>query len=341
MVTSWQWSFVGRHGVEPVERIAERWAGGKSIVFTSREVTHLTPRFSTPPYSLLSYGDVTMSNRVSPGAVGLVLASCASLQLGGAVATHVFPHAGPWGVTTIRLLVAGLLLFAIARPAVRDWTRTQWVAVGLFAVTLAGMNGFYYAAIALIPLAPAVTIEFIGPLLLAALLSRGAREFLWVGLAAGGLALLGWDSWTGESLDPWGVTWALVAGAFWMGYILASRRVGELVPGQGGLAVAFLLAAAMVVPFGAGGVATILDSPGLLGLAVLTAVLASLIPYSFELVALRSLPPAVFGVLLALEPVFAALIGWVVLGQTASVALLVAVAMVVAASMGTTLTARR
>ena len=280
------------------------------------------------------------SDRVSPGAVGLVLASCASLQLGGAVATHVFPHAGPWGVTTIRLLVAGLLLFAIARPAVRDWSRTQWVAVGLFAVTLAGMNGFYYAAIALIPLAPAVTIEFIGPLLLAAILSRGAREFLWVGLAAGGLALLGWDSWTGEPLDLWGVTWALVAGVFWMGYILMSRRVGQIVPGQGGLAVAFLIAAAVVAPFGAGGVATIVVSPTLLGLAVLTAVLASLIPYSFELVALRSLPPAVFGVLLALEPVFAALIGWIVLGQTASVGLLVAVGLVVAASMGTTLTAR-
>lgn len=282
-----------------------------------------------------------MSNRVSPGAVGLVLASCASLQLGGAVATHVFPHAGPWGVTTIRLFVAGLLLALIARPSVRDWDRQQWSAVGLFALTLAGMNGFYYAAIALIPLAPAVTIEFIGPLLLAAILSRGAREFLWVGLAAAGLALLGWNSWTGESLDIWGTTWALVAGAFWMGYILMSRRVGQIIPGQGGLAVAFLLAAAVVAPFGAGGVTTIVASPSLLGLAVLTAVLASLIPYSFELVALRSLPPAVFGVLLALEPVFAALIGWIVLGQTATAGLLVAVAMVVAASMGTTLTAQR
>ncbi|MDO5671026.1 MAG: EamA family transporter, partial [Corynebacterium sp.] len=140
------------------------------------------------------------------------------------------------------------------------------MAVGLFAPTLAGMNGFYYAAIALIPL------------LLAALLSRGAREFLWVGLA-----LLGWDSWRSPVR---------------MGYILASRRVGVPVPGQGGLAVAFLLAAAVVAPFaaavvapfGARGVATILDSPGLLALAALTAVLASLIPYSFELVALRSLP---------------------------------------------------
>lgn len=282
-----------------------------------------------------------MTNRVSPGAVGLVLASCASLQLGGAVATHVFPHAGPWGVTTVRLLIAGLLLMVLARPAVRTWSREQWVAVGLFALTLAGMNGFYYAAIALIPLAPAVTIEFVGPLLLAAILSRGGREFLWVGLAAAGLALLGWDSWTGEPLDIRGVVWALTAGAFWMGYILMSRRVGRIIPGQGGLAVAFLLAAAVVAPFGAGGVATIAADPALLGLATLTALLASLIPYSFELVALRSLPPAVFGVLLALEPVFAALIGWVVLGQTASVALLVAVAMVVVASMGTTLTARQ
>lgn len=296
--------------------------------------------FSTTTYSQPSYGEVTMSDRVSPGAVGLVLAACASLQLGGAVATHVFPHAGPWGVTTVRLLVAGLLLALLARPAVRAWSRRQWLAVGLFALTLAGMNGFYYAAIALIPLAPAVTIEFIGPLLLAAILSRGAREFLWVGLAAGGLALLGWDSWTGEPLDLWGVTWALVAGVFWMGYILMSRRVGRIVPGQGGLAMAFLIAAAVVAPFGATGVATIVLSPSLLGLAVLTAVLASLIPYSFELVALRSLPPAVFGVLLALEPVFAALIGWIVLGQTASVGLLVAVGLVVAASMGTTLTAR-
>lgn len=267
----------------------------------------------------------------------LVLGSCASLQFGASAATQVFPAAGPWGVTVLRLAFAGIVLTAMARPRVGKWSRGTWVKVVLFGVSLGLMNGFFYASIARIPLGVAVTVEFLGPLLLAAATGRRARDFAWVALALAGILLIGFDSLAGAtSLDPLGIVFALVAGAFWAAYILSSARVGAAVDGQGGLAVAFLVGALVQVPAGFHGAGVILAAPELIGWMALTALFGSLVPYTLELGALRRLPVGVFGILLSLEPVFAAAIGWWLLGQTPSAAVWAAVVCVVAASVGTT-----
>jgi inner membrane transporter RhtA len=161
-------------------------------------------------------------------------------------------------------------------------------------------------------------------------------------LAAGGVVLLGAaDGVGGGRLDPVGIGFALAAGVFWAGYILASARVGAAVPGQGGLAGALLVGALVLAPLGAPGAAAATTRPELLLLAAGTGVLASVIPYSLELAALRRLPPRVFGVLLSLEPAVAATAGWLLLGQRMGAREAVAVAVVVLASAGSTLTARR
>lgn len=278
-----------------------------------------------------------MTRTTPMSAVALVLGSCVSLQFGAALATQLFPEVGAWGVTALRLTIAALVLLAVVRPRTRTWSRSQWRSVLVLGVALAGMNGFFYASIARIPLGVAVAIEFLGPLLLAAHLSRRPRDLACVTLAVAAMALIGFESiTTATTLDPIGALWAVVAAAFWALYILANARVGESVPGHGGLAVALAVAAACVLPVGAPGAVHALTDPALLLVAAGTALLASVIPYSLELAALRRLPRHIFGVLLSLEPIVAALAGWLLLHQGVGALTLAAIALVVVASIGVT-----
>ncbi|SNR88422.1 inner membrane transporter RhtA [Geodermatophilus saharensis] len=276
-------------------------------------------------------------------AVLMVLGSCVSLQVGAASAAQLFPAMGSAGVTLLRLLVAAALLLVVTRPHLHRWTGRQWAAVTAFGLCLAGMNASFYAAIARIPLGTAVTIEFLGPLVLAAVLSRRVRDTAWVLLAAAGVVLLGLaaHAGAGSGLDRVGVAFALLAGVFWAGYILTSARVGAAVPGQGGLAVALAVGSLALVPVGAAGAAAAIGRPDLLLLAAVTGLLASVVPYTLELSALRRLTPSVFGVLLSLEPAVAALAGWVLLAQPLGAREAAAVALVVLASIGSTIFAHR
>lgn len=274
--------------------------------------------------------------------VALVVGSCLSLPFGAAVAAQLFPVLGPWGVTSLRVAIAALLLVVIVRPRPGRWTRAQWLAATLFGVSLAVMNGFFYAAIDRIPLGPAVAIEFLGPLVLAAVLTRRLADAAWVAVALVGMALLGIDGMIGaDPLDPLGVLFILIAAGFWVMYIRMSARVGRLIPGNSGLAMGLVIAAVLLLPVGVPTVSVVAGDMQLLLLAAITAVLSSVIPYSFELAALRRLPQRVFGVLLSLEPAFATLAGWLILGQDATVLRMLAVVLVIAASVGTTLGVRR
>jgi len=272
----------------------------------------------------------------------LVFGSCVSLSFGAAIAAQLFPALGAWGVTALRLSIAALVMLLVVRPAVRRWDRRQWRAAILFGLTLAGMNGAFYAAIERIPLGPAVAIEFLGPLVLAAVLTRRLSDAGWLGLAVVGIGLLGVDGMLGaDPLDPIGVGFALIAAMFWALYIRASAHAGSAIPGNGALAVAFVVAALVLTPAGVpAGVAVVAD-PALLILALLTALLGSVIPYSLELAALRRLPQRVFGILLSLEPATASLAGWLVLGQSASALRLVAIVCVIAASVGVSVVGSR
>jgi inner membrane transporter RhtA len=275
-------------------------------------------------------------------AVLMILGSCTSLQFGAALAAHLFPALGSWGTTTVRLGIAALVLLVLVRPAAHRWTRAQWRSVLGFGLAMGAMNGFFYAAIERIPLGTAVAFEFLGPLVLSAILSRRAADLMCVVLALMGIGLFGAESLAGFSgLDPLGVLFALIAAVFWGTYVLASARVGRDVPGQGGLAVAVGIGALAVAPLGAGGVVTAVAHPSLLLLGTATALLASVLPYTLELAALRRLPRNVFGILLSLEPAIATIAGAVLLSQVPSAYGIGAVVLVVAASAGTTLTAQR
>lgn len=277
----------------------------------------------------------------NPLAILCVIGSCISLQLGASLAIQLFPHAGTWGTASMRLLMASVILLLISRPKVHTWGRDKWVLAAIFGVSLGLMNGFFYAGIDLVPLGPAVTIEFLGPLLLAAVLSRSLRDATCVTLALIGMALLGVDSLTGEPLSPRGVVFLILAGACWAAYILASKKAGALFSGQDGLAVALCIGGITLLPLCGSGAAKLVSDPQLFALACGTGVLASLIPYSLEFIALKRLAPNVFSILIALEPVFAAFFGWLLLAQGVTALKLTAIALVVAASVVQTMVPAR
>jgi inner membrane transporter RhtA len=268
-------------------------------------------------------------------APALVLTAIASVQVGSAIARNLFDDLGALGVTLLRLGLAALLLLVVLRPRVWTWSRRSWQAAVLLGLAMAGMNTVFYLALRTVPLGVAVTVEFVGPLLLSLVQTRRFLDLAWAGLAAAGVALLGLDTTSGVPLT--GLALALLAGSFWAAYILASAHVGQLLPGVDGLAVALSVAALVVLPFGLDGAAAVLDRPSLLIGAACVALLSSVLSYGLELQALRRIPTRVFGILMSLEPAAAALAGLVVLGQALHTRELVALVLVSLASVGVTL----
>jgi inner membrane transporter RhtA len=272
-------------------------------------------------------------SRTLLGPVGLVLIGILSVQLGAAIAKGLFGEISPTAMVWLRLVTSAIVLAVVARPRLAGRTRQDWLVVLGFGLSLATMNWAIYQSFARIPLGIAVTIEFVGPLTLAVLGSRRARDVAWVVLAGVGVALLGFQR---TDLDAVGVAYALLAGTAWAAYILLSASTGRRWAGFDGLAVASIAAAAaMTLPALLTAGSSLWDGRVLL-IGVLVGVLSSVIPYSCELVALRSLRPAVFGILMSLEPAAAALAAIVVLQEHLSPVQWLAIACVVAASIGAT-----
>ncbi len=269
----------------------------------------------------------------------LVLLSIGSTQLGAAIAKNLFETLSPTGVVLLRVGFAAIVLLLRWRPQLKGNIRSNYRPLILFGLSLALMNLSFYMAIERIPLGIAVTIEFIGPLGLAIANSRRVLDLLWSLLAAIGIILLAPIG--GSMFDPIGVALALLAGCFWAAYILLSARVGQALPGGAGLALAMAVAALILLPAGvlAGGSALL--NPNLLLLGFGVAMLSSAIPYSLELEALRFLPTRVFGVLLSLEPVAAAFMGFLILKETLELRALIAILLVTIAAVGASRLATR
>ena len=265
--------------------------------------------------------------------VALVVGGIVSVQSGSALATTLFEDLGPAGTVFLRSLFAAVVLVALWRPSFRGRPREALRIAAIYGVALAAMNLCFYEALDRLPLGIAVTLEFVGPLGVAVLSTRKAVDFIWVALAAAGIVLLS-GGLGGSGIDGLGAALALVAGFFWGAYIFIAADVGRAFEGGAGLAIGMVVSALLLIPFGvAGGGADLLD-PRLLALGAGVAILSSVIPYSFELEALRRLPAGVFGVLMSLEPAVAALIGFIALDQALATREVVAIALVVAASAG-------
>jgi inner membrane transporter RhtA len=272
--------------------------------------------------------------------IGLALASMTTIQLGIAVSNPLFDRIGPAGVVALRLTLGALLLWPIARPRLSGRTRADLGAAVALGVCSGLLTLCFFEAIARIPLGVSSTIEFLGPLAVALAGSRRALDVAWVALAGAGVAILTLGDGAGGPLDPVGVAFAGAAGAFWAGYILLTKRVGARWAGLEGLAISLAVAALITLPAGIAAGGGELLAPGVLLAGLGLALLVPLLPYAFELIALRRLPTALFGVIMSLEPAIAALLGFLILGQHLAAAGVVAIAMVSIASAGATLGGR-
>jgi inner membrane transporter RhtA len=263
-----------------------------------------------------------------------ILGSMVSIQVGAALAQHLFPLVGAPGTTTLRVVLAALILLAIRRPSLKGLSGASRRALLLYGASLGLMNLCFYLALRTIPLGVAVAVEFIGPLAVAAASHRSRSDILWLALAAAGLALLA--PWGGQALDPVGLLLAAGAGVFWGLYILFGQAAGQI--GEGAAAALGMgVAAAVVIPFGALSAGARLLDPALLPLGLTVAVLSSALPYSLEMFALTRLPRTTFGTLMSLEPAIGALSGFLLLGQQLSLRQGGAIAAVMLASAGAAL----
>lgn len=267
--------------------------------------------------------------RLSP--VWLVLIGILSVQFGAAVSKGLFGEIPPIGMVFLRLLTSSLILLALARPRLDGRSAADWRPVLALGLALGAMNWAFYESFARIPLGVAVTIEFVGPLALAAVGSRRPRDLVWVGLAALGIALFGAGP---TKVDALGFGLALFAGGCWALYIVSTAATGRRWAGVDGLAVASTIATLAIAPFAVATAGARLLEPRLLLLGALVGVLSSVIPYSLEMVALRTLSPRVFGILMSLEPAAAALVAAVLLQEWLTPLQLLAIGCVTAASVG-------
>ena len=265
-------------------------------------------------------------------AVALVLGGALSLQFGSAIAVLVFERAGALGVVSLRLSVAAVVMMLVCRPRLRGRTGADWRTVACFGLSLGAMNTLFYQAVDRIPIGVAVTLEVLGPLTLSVVASRRWSSVLWAVLALAGVGLLGRGGF--DRLDPAGAAFALAAGAMWAVYIVFGARTARRFSQVDGLALAMVVGAALSLPLGVASAGRALLDPVTLGLGALVALMSSVLPYSLELLALRRIAASTFAVLMSLEPAVAATAGFVVLHQRLGLLDALAIALVVAASMG-------
>jgi inner membrane transporter RhtA len=277
-------------------------------------------------------------DRSTAAGTAFAVSAATSVQFGAALAVTLFPLVGTVGTLSLRFLGAGLVLVLLTRPWRVRWRARDVRTVLAFGLVFVSMNLCLYVAISRLPLATAITLEFLGPLGVAIVTATSWLQRVWVVPAAAGVALIGGSL---RADDVLGVLAALGAALAWASYILVSRRMGTSDHGLAGLALATVLGAVLTAPFGAVAAGVDLLEPGTLLLGLAVGVLSSAIPYSLDLLALRRLSTAVFGVLTSLNPAIAALAGLLVLHELPPHRQLVGIAAVMVASAGATLTGRR
>ena len=277
-------------------------------------------------------GPMTSFATRSPARTGasMAVASMLCVQLGLAASVGLIDDVGASGAAWLRLFWAGILLLVIVRPRLRDYSREALWAGTALGVATGGVTLLFMAAVARLPLGTASALEFLGPLGIAVVRSRGTGR-AWAMLAAVGVVCLT-QPWTGDA-DPVGVAFALAAAVCWAAYILLTQRVGDAVSGLGGLAISMPVAALVATVVAGPDVVGHL-TPELLVVGLGLAILLPVVPFALELLALRRLTTGAFGTLMALEPAFALIIGFLALSQVPNGLAVAGIVLVVAAGIG-------
>jgi len=271
--------------------------------------------------------------------VGSLFLGMLSFQFGTTLAKQLFPLVGAQGATALRIGLGAIILWVLRQPWRRLAGRHDWASMWGYGLTLGAMNLCFYMALRTIPLGVAVALDFLGPLAIALFGSRRALDFVWAALAISGLALLlPWRAQT-QPLDVVGVLYALAAATGWATYILLGRRAGAAFGGDA-VALGSAIGALIAVPVGVVHAGAALFSLAALPFALGVAVLSSALPYSLEMYGLTRLPARTVGILMSAEPAMGALLGLVFLDERLTILQWLAIAAIIAASVGAVLGAR-
>lgn len=271
----------------------------------------------------------------------ILLIAMISMQSSGSFAKYLFGQFPILTVSAMRLLLGAVILALIFKIWQIHFRQIKWPAIISYGLALAGMNLLFYLSINRLPLGIAVSFEFIGPLSVALFYARQKFDFVWVGLAILGLVLLFPFDQAAQSLDPIGIAFALGAGACWALYIVAGQRPSG-VSGNHTVCLGMFVGMLVLMPIAllAGMPAHTFEPMSLLYFVAL-AVLASALPFTLEMIALRNLSALSFGTLMSLEPAIAALSGLIFLGETLLWTQWLALATIISASVGCTVTTQR
>ena len=272
--------------------------------------------------------------------VSLLLIAMISIQSGASLAKSMFAVVDAQGTTALRLIFGSLIMLLLLRPWRAKLTASTVRTLVIYGIALGGMNFLFYMSLRSVPLGIAVALEFTGPLAVAIFGSRRPIDFAWVALAVLGLILLIPMGEAGDSLDLIGAGYALGAGACWGVYILFGQKAGAD-NGVQTAALGVLIAALFIAPIGIVHAGTALLTPSLIPIALAVAVLSTALPYSLEMVALTKMPTRTFGILMSMEPAIGALSGLFFLHEHLSGAQWAAIACIILASIGATLTISR
>lgn len=265
-----------------------------------------------------------MPARTRSPKLGYALAATAATlwALNGSLARFLLnDHMPPARLAELRTL-GTFAVFAVAlaltRPRLlkvnpKDLGRLTFFGV----VGLAGVQVLYFAAIARLNIGVAVTIQYLGPLLLLVWLKLVHRRALPGGLwSAAGLAAIGCffvvRAYHPGGLDGVGVAEAFGAAATFAVYLFASEQAGHryepvtiLVWGFGLASVFWLITQpAWSFPLHP------LSSGRNLAFALYIVIGGTLIPFACMIAAVRHLPASRAAVVATLEPVLGALLAW-------------------------------
>ena len=255
----------------------------------------------------------------------LFILSAIAQYIGAAIAVLLFDEVEPQTVAWFRLIGATIALLVVSRGWWTGWTKRQLVAAGVFGIATALMNTFFYLAIDRIDLGKAVTIEFIGPITVAAVATRSLRNAVALVFAVGGVVVLGGGEIDGNAI---GLLFILLASTMWAVYIVVGSRVAQLDRGVAGLGIGLAIGSLVMTPVGAPWSGPVWASPTLLALCLLVGVFSNAIGYGIDQFVMRRIPIRRFSVLLALLPVTALAVGWIALDQEPSAIELVGVGLV-------------
>ena len=271
----------------------------------------------------------------------LLFVAMVSMQSSGALAKVLFEHFPVLTISAMRLLMGSLILAIIFRIWQVNFKHINWSAIISYGMALDGMNALFYLSIERLPLGIAVSFEFIGPLSVALFHARQKFDFVWVGLAILGLVLLFPFDQAAHRLDPIGIALALGAGACWALYIIAGQKPSG-VSGNHTVCLGMFIGMLCLMPIALfSGMSATVFQPSNLIYFIALAILASALPFSLEMIALRNLSALSFGTLMSLEPAVAAFSGFIFLGEQLLWTQWLALATIISASIGCTVTVQK